>query len=29
VSAGIPDEEGRIRDAQDPLSSKFAHATIG
>jgi hypothetical protein len=29
ASAGIPDEEGRIRDTEDPLSSTFAQATIG
>ena len=27
--AGIPDEEGRIKDTQDSLSGKLAHATIG
>jgi len=29
ASAGMPDEEGRIKDTQDSLSGKLAHATIG
>jgi len=29
MSAGIPDEEGRIKDTQEFLSSKLANATIG
>jgi hypothetical protein len=29
ASVGMPDEEGRIKDTQDSLSGKLAHATTG